>query len=148
VSSICGIPVLGCLPSWWHHNAIFVASVCTLSFAVCLDVSHSHGQAANSTHTTSAKQELAMSPLHKVKSAKTTPSTRCLIRITTSSQFANPPIKSVFEVLSLTSILKLLLWSTPRPSIVLHSYHETVLNLQIVSLYNQNTPILAYFPYF
>jgi hypothetical protein len=79
VTSITGIPVLGCPPSW-----------CSLKLVVCFDVSHSaaqtHGLAANVTDTTFAKQELAVSTLRKVMSLKATLSNMFFTQITKSNE--------------------------------------------------------------
>jgi hypothetical protein len=75
VSSISGILVLGCQPSW-----------CTLKFRACFDISHTCSQVENFTDTTSAKWEVAMNTPHKVKPVKTTLSNTCFVQITKFNQ--------------------------------------------------------------
>jgi hypothetical protein len=47
---------------------------------------HTHSWVANFTDTTFTKQELAVNPLHKVKSVKTTLSNTRFVQITKSNQ--------------------------------------------------------------
>jgi hypothetical protein len=97
--------------SWWHDihfssanfgvqyvrnhspgmSAILVTSQrCMHCFCLYTQVCHLFGcitPARQQTTPTSAEQELAMSPQCKVKSARTTLSTRCLVQISKSSRF-------------------------------------------------------------
>jgi hypothetical protein len=78
VSSISGIPVLERPPSW-----------CTLtaSFDVLHSSAHTGGRAANFTETTtSAKRELTVNTLHKLKFVKTTLSNMRFVQIPKSNK--------------------------------------------------------------
>jgi hypothetical protein len=64
-------------------------------------------RAENFTHTNSAKRELAVNQLCKVKSVKTTLTPTRFIQVIKSNQFPIRRLRFVVEVFSLTSLLEL-----------------------------------------